>query len=563
MNETDVTPHAAGPRRLRLLRSVALGSVLGVLLAGLLLAAGPVAPAAAHASLVDSDPPNGEVLTTPPTEVTLIFSEPVRLVPDRVLIVAPDGQRADAGEPRVDGAQLFIPVDDASQTGTYLVSYRVISADSHPVAGSITFSVGAPSEEPPVLAEQDGSDPVVATAVSVNKYLGYAGLVLLIGPGVMLALLWPRRLPRQGPAKLLWTGAGLVALATVGGVWLQVPYSTGGGLFDVDGAGLRDVLASAYGTAHVVRLGVLVAVALLLRPLLAGAAARSDLILLAALGLVGLGTWPVAGHPIASPVPPVSVAVQTVHLAAAAFWIGGLVALAGFLLRRADERELAAILPVWSTWAAVAVSVLMLAGVIQAVIELAVPEALWSTTYGRLLLVKIGLFAGVVAVAGYSRRLVRTRIAPTRPRMLRLAVMAEALVLAMVLVVSSVLVQTTPGRTAVEQEPAAAVQDYAVTLDSELYSLQVLLEPAAQGTNLIHLYAYTPEGERQPVVEWQATAALPEAGVEPIEVPLLALTDDHATGQVVLPVAGDWQFRFTLRLSEFDQASVEATVPIR
>ena len=109
----------------------------------------------------------------------------------------------------------------------------------------------------------------------------------------------------------------------------------------------------------------------------------------------------------------------------------------------------------------------------------------------------------------------------------------------------------------------AAVQDYAVTLDSELYSLQVLLEPGAQGTNLLHLYAYTPDGERQPVLEWQATAALPEAGVEPIDIPVLALTDEHATGQVVLPTAGDWQFRFTLRLSEFDQAAVEATVLIK
>src|SRR5690606_20792995 len=238
-----------------------------------------------------------------------------------------------------------------------------------PVAGSITFSVGSPSAEPPVLADDGGSDPVVATAVSVNKYLGYAGLVFLIGSGVMLALLWPRRLPRQGPAKLLWVGAGLVALSTAAGVWLQVPYSTGGGIFDVSGDALRDVLASAYGTAHVVRLGVLVAVALLLRPLLAGSAARSDLVLLAVLGLVGLGPWPVAGHPIAPPVPAVSIAVQTVHLAAAAFWIGGLVALAGFLLRRADERELGAILPVWSGWAAAAVAVLMVAGVIQAVIE--------------------------------------------------------------------------------------------------------------------------------------------------------------------------------------------------
>ena len=191
------------------------------------------------------------------------------------------------------------------------------------------------------------------------------------------------------------------------------------------------------------------------------------------------------------------------------------------------------------------------------------PEALWSTTYGRLLLAKVGLFAGVVAVAGYSRRLVRTKIAPTRPQALRVAVVAETVVLIAVLVISSVLVQTTPGRTAVQEADAPLQQDYAVTLDTELYSLQVLLEPAAQGANVVHMYAYTPDGERLPVLEWQATAALPEAGVEPVEIPVLTLTADHAIGQVVLPVTGDWQFRFSLRVSEFEQASVEATVPIR
>ena len=64
------------------------------------------------------------------------------------------------------------------------------------------------------------------------------------------------------------------------------------------------------------------------------------------------------------------------------------------------------------------------------------------------------------------------------------------------------------------------------------------------------------------MVEWQASAALPAAGVEPIEIPLLKLTDNHATGQVSLPTAGDWRLRFTLRVSEIDQATVNVTVPI-
>jgi copper transport protein len=279
---------------------------------------------------------------------------------------------------------------------------------------------------------------------------------------------------------------------------------------------------------------------------------------------VGLGTWPVAGHPIASPVPVVSVVVGTAHVAAASVWIGGLVVLIGLLLRRANQRELSVILPEWSRWAALAVTVLLLAGLIQAVVEVAVPSALLDTTYGRLLLVKLGLVAVVIAVASYSRRLVRMRLAASRPGAMRAAVGIEAAVLACVLAMSAVLVQTTPGRTeAAAQEVAPDPGYFVTTVDTELYSLEVQVDPAERGSNAVHLYAYTPEGEPQLVEEWRAAAALPSAGVEPIEVPLLPLTDNHATGEVALPTAGDWQLRFTLRVSEIDQASVEVTVPIR
>jgi copper transport protein len=544
-------------------RSALAGGVAGGLIGLFLVVAGAAGPASAHASLVSSDPANGVVLADPPQQVVLTFSEPVRLVPDRTVVVGPTGEPADAGEPVADGAQVAIPLSESLDIGTYLVSYRVISQDSHPVAGALTYSVGAPSEVPELAVDEDLADPVVQAAVSVNKYVGYAGLALLIGPALMLALLWPQRISRRGAARLLWTGFGLVTASTLAGLWLQAPYGTGTSLFGAGLADLRDVFASPFGAAHIVRLGVLTSVALLMRPLTAGRASRSDLLLLGGLGVVGLGTWPVAGHPIASPVPVVSIVVDTVHLAAAAFWVGGLVVLAGFLLRRADERELSAILPEWSRLAALSVSALMLAGLIMAVVEIGVPEALVTTSYGRLLLVKLGLVALVVAVAGYSRRLVRRRLAASRPAALRTAVVAEAVVLAAVFGLASVLVQTTPGRTETANTDLVATTDFAATLHSELYALQVLVEPAETGSNSIHLYAYSPQGGPQLVEEWRATAALPSAGVEPLDVPLLQLTDNHAFGEVALPVAGDWEFRFTLRVSEIDQESVEVTVPIR
>ncbi|WP_234359599.1 copper resistance protein CopC [Plantactinospora sp. BC1] len=646
------------------------GASLGLLLAALALLLGPAVPASAHAVLVSSSPAADAVLSNSPAEVVLTFSESVREVPDKIRVLGPDGSRVDRGDPTFNGAVITVPVDASGAQGSYLVSYRVISADNHPVAGAYTYSVGAPST-PPSDSDADDIHPAVGAAVRIFKAVGYVGLLLLIGPVMVLSLLWPRRLDRRGPARLIWTGIGLIVLSTLAGLWLQVPYTTGGGPFAVDGTALGDVLGSTFGAAHLVRLGILAAAAILLRPLISGRAGRGDHILLTVLGVAGLGTWPIAGHAAASPVPAVSVVVDAVHLAGMAVWLGGLVMLGGFLLRRANDRELDAILPVWSRWATVAVSALLLAGIVQALIEVGTPSALVSTTYGRLIIAKVVLFAAVIAVAAYSRQLVRRRLLaddpteatgpaypadpsdpsdevdevddavapdrrtdggtdqwdaeredgagrdgqgssedsapegpghgrdepagpdggeesaaaeratrgallataartvvadPPRPaasaRRIRRAVWVELAITAVVLALSAVLVQTPPARTAGEYGDAGGPGYYTTTLTSSLYSLQVEVDPAGVGSNSVHLYAYTPDNKPLPVVEWRATAALPEQGVEPIEIPLLPLTDNHATGEISLPTAGNWQLSFTVRLSDIDQATVTSTVPI-
>ncbi|WP_173069581.1 copper resistance CopC/CopD family protein [Phytohabitans houttuyneae] len=523
----------------------------------------PASPASAHAVLASSNPAGNSVLQAAPAEVVLTFSESVRKVPDRVRVIGPDGKRVDRGDAQFDGAVVTIPVEQTGAQGTYLVSFRVISADSHPVSGGFTYSVGAPSSTPPSDAgEEQGDNTVVATGTKVVRYIGYAGLVLLVGPVLVISLLWPSRLSRGGPAGVIWTGLGLVTLATVAGIWLQVPYTTGGGLFDVDGSGLRDVLSSTYGTAHLIRLGLLVAIALLLRPLLRGETGRVDQILLAVLGGAAIFTWPIAGHPAASPVAAVSVVVDVVHLTSMAVWLGGLLMLIAFLLRLANERELGAILPIWSRWAALAVCALVLAGTVQALIEVGTPDALVSTTYGQLIIAKVVLFSAVISVAAYSRKLVRDRLAGGGPRRLRRAVGVELGITAVVLGLSAVLVQTTPARTASANEELGGPGFYSATLESSIFKLQVDVDPAAKGNNSVHLYAYDKANKPLRVVEWKGTAALPAKDVAPVDIPLLPLTDNHATGEITLPLDGEWQLKFTARISDIDQATVTATVPV-
>jgi copper transport protein len=244
-------------------------------------------------------------------------------------------------------------------------------------------------------------------------------------------------------------------------------------------------------------------------------------------------------------------------------WLGGLVMLFAFLLPQANERELSAILPIWSRWAATAVTALLLAGVVQALIEVASFRGLVDSTYGILILVKVGLAAVVLAVAAYSRKLVRNRTAETGPRTLRRSVLAELAITAVVLGVTATLVQISPPRTAeAAQTAATTTTTVSQTLTSSTMSLQVDVFPASVGSNSIHLYAYTPDNKPLTVVEWRATAALPAKGIEPIDVPLLRITDFHAIGDVALPAPGDWTFKFTVRTSDIDQSTLTMTAKV-
>ncbi|WP_426507627.1 copper resistance CopC/CopD family protein [Dactylosporangium sp. McL0621] len=625
---------------------------LAMLLGALAILVLPAAPASAHAELEQTAPVAGTVLDQMPGEVTLTFSEQVRLVADKIKVVAPDGSRADTGKPAVRDQELVIPLKTGGPKGTYLVSYRVISADSHPVSGGYSFSFGQPSATPNADDGKDvQTDGVVKNAMSVARFLGFAGLVLLVGPALILLALWPRRLSTRDPGRLALGGAGLLALSTILELYIQIPYTAGTSLFDVSGTAAREVLGTPFGAAHLVRLGVVLATAILIRPVLTGRAGKFDQTMLVILGIVGLATWPISGHPSASPVPTLTVVADAAHLAAMSIWLGGLVMLFGFLLRRANTRELSAIVPVWSGWALFAITVLVLAGTAQALVEIGTLDALTGTTYGQIVIAKVALLAVVVGVAAYSRSITNRRFAPamaeTEPaelgaaelaapeigaaeigaaeigaagipaeaaepdaaeaeaeaaesdaaeseteaaeaeaaeleaaeaelqeaqaqppriedadrRRLRAAVIIEVAIAVVVLALTSVLVQTSPARSGTSDTPPGP---FDTVVSTSLLKLQVDISPATVGPNSIHLYAVKPDGSGpQTVVEWKATAALPAKGIEPLTVPVLAVGDDHALGQVTLTSPGTWEFKFTARVDDLNQTTVTVQVPVK
>ncbi|HET6481657.1 MAG TPA: CopD family protein, partial [Actinoplanes sp.] len=313
------------------------------------------------------------------------------------------------------------------------------------------------------------------------------------------------------------------------------------------------------------RLALLGVLAGLIGPALRGTAGRVRGLVLIGLALAGMTTWPLTGHAAAAPLAGVIVASDVVHIAAMAVWLGGLVTLTVFLLRRTDPRVLGVVLPVWSRWAALAVVWLVAGGVVQAVVQVGSVKAIYQTSYGQLLLVKVVVLTATLGAAAFARKLVRRgQVAAAGASRMRRFVAIEVVATTVVLGLSAVLVQVNPGRSANVDQGAVRENGISQTLTSPLYTLQFNIYPVEVGdNNTVHAFLYTPAGAPLPGEEWKVSARLLGQDVEPFSAPMLGLIPrHHALGALTFPLAGSYEIKFTVRVSELDQATVRTTITV-
>ncbi|SFG20949.1 copper transport protein [Streptomyces mirabilis] len=381
-------------------RRIAQGlALLGTVL--VLVLFGGVGGASAHAALTGTDPQDGSVLKTAPTEVTLSFSESIGLLDDSFRVLDPDNRRVHTGDPghagdRSDTARVTLP--KGLGTGTFTVAWRVVSADSHPVSGAFTFSIGKPSATAPPVAVDPSGNTAAGTLYDAARYLAYGGLALLIGAATFVLVCgFP------GPVRrLLLTGWWILAGSTVALLLLRGPYERGSGPADAfDPSVLSETLTSRPGLALLARLVLLGAA--VFYPVREHARGRLVLALGGLLTVSLAVTWAVAEHASAGIQVPVAMVSSVLHLLSMAVWLGGLAALLTALYRSAEPLP-AAVVNRFSRLALASVTVLVVTGVYQSWRGLGSWDALTSTSYGRLLLAKLVAVLVLLAGAGASRR---------------------------------------------------------------------------------------------------------------------------------------------------------------
>lgn len=422
---------------------------------------GGAVPVSAHAALTGSDPQQGSVVQTAPDQVSLTFSEKVAVSDGSVRVYDPKGKEADTGEiTDLGGNSYAVGLHSGLPDGTFTVTYQVVSADSHPVSGAFTFSVGAPSRTTVAVPEQGAGGGLVGGLYGFARYLSYAGFILLVGGATFVLACWQRGAGVRPVQRLVVAGWLTLTIATLTMLLLRGAYTGSGKFGDVlDLDLLSQVLQTKTGAALVSRLLLLAAAALFIAVLFgayarryeeteeagdaepaataaAGTASAADdpdsrddadtdtdadsehhdpslqrdltFGLAVGGGVVAAGlaaSWAMAEHASTGIQTGISMPLDVVHLLAVAAWLGGLATLLVALFRApvGAQIETGAVRR-FSRLAFGSVLVLAATGIYQSWRQVGSWSALTGTSYGQLLLVKIGLVAVLVGIAWISRR---------------------------------------------------------------------------------------------------------------------------------------------------------------
>ncbi|MER9626169.1 copper resistance CopC/CopD family protein [Mesorhizobium sp. M0296] len=524
--------------------------VAGLLAAIVLLAAIAMpGPAFAHAALIKVEPADGAVLAQSPSQMSLTFSEPVS--PLVLTLVRPDGTAVPLTSFRLSGQTVEVDNPQALKSGTHVLSWRVISADGHPVGGSVLFSVGAPSAAP---AASEAVDRELRTAIWIGKVFLYIGL--FFGVGGAFALGWLAQGGRSGQnmivaAILCGLAAAVLSLGFQGLDALGAPL-----------ARLAQPVIWQTGLGTSFGWTVLVALMALGLGLLSLVVPPADAKPLALAGLVGVGAALAAsGHASAAEPQWLTRPMVFLHATGIAIWSGALAPL-GLALKRQPDKT-GPLLRRFSRAILFVVAVLAAAGIVLAVIQVQTPSALVHTAYGRLLLLKLVLLVFLFTLAAINRfKLTAPAEAGETEVERRLArsIFIELLIVVAIFGVAAGWRFTPPPRALA----IAAAQPASVHIHTLQAMADLSIAPGHTGPAAASIFIMT--GDFGPLDAKQVTLVLskPDSGIEPIKRP--ATNPGDGTWRVddlVIPVAGRWTARLDILVSDFEMVKIEAPIDIR
>ena len=504
----------------------------------------------AHASLVAAEPADGSVLATAPKTLQLRFNEPV--TPSVISLIDASGKTRDDVAVRAVDQTITMTLPETLPHGTQVVSYRIISADGHPVAGSLVFSIGEVTGAAAAPAA-DAARAVLIWLARLGVYLG-----LFVGVGGVFFASWIG----QGAC-----GAGFIVGALRAGLASAVASLglQGLDLLNLPLAGVvtsapwTSALATSLGTSLLIAIAAMAAAYVALR----GPTMTLPRVLASA-AMAGVGlSLAATGHAATAPPQWLTRSSLFLHGIGVVYWVGALAPLAAMVRRRADT--LPSVLHRFSTLALPVVGVLVLTGLGLSVIQLESFGALFETGYGILLSIKLALVVLLLGLAALNRLYLTPAIVADagKARALRRSIVFECVLVVGILAVVAGWRFTPPPRAQVAAPASAVVTPLAIHIHTEQAMFQVLVSPGKAGGNGFVLQLMN--GDASPLAAKEATLvlSLPERGIEPLERAATLGADGYwHVRDVLLPYPGHWHIRIEALVTDFKKVTLEDELDI-
>lgn len=510
-------------KRARAMLVVAVAILISVLL--------PATGALAHGELLNSEPAASSVLVESPIQIVLHFSESIESVFANIRILNSAGVEIGSGDAHRDSGNHSVVRSTPPHLGpgSYVVVWRVTSADGHPVQGAFPFYIGTQSQSVTNLVStylhSYHADPSGNKVGTLLRWIVYVGVIVLVGSLMMSGML--KRPSDLDPRSAIVTfGAWL--LAVFGSSLTLVAYgpnAAGTSLYNLSLLG--DTLRTTFGRATVARLVLLAAAALLIhfRHLI------SRQLWLASSSILGFGivaTLSLSGHPVVQEFALLSVVIDIAHMSAVSAWVGGiaLLCLGGNRWFHEGDGELVRRFSAIAIWMVV---VIVATGVAQAWLMMNGFGNLFATNFGRTLLVKTTAVAVLVSLGLLSRRTLKLN----GPASVKRIVGTELFVGLVIVAISALLIGTPP-------RPSQATEPFTAALIRSSVIADVTITPTRVGQAELHIIVTPPGGALGQVISVGARMSLPERNIPRIPIALVKIGPNHFSGMVSISYAGTW-----------------------
>lgn len=525
-------------------------AIIAVVLTAVASNVGLSVAAHAHATLVSSEPADGAVVAAAPSRFTLTFNEPV--APMVLRLAAPDGKTSTLRAATEREATVAISLPSGLGQGTHVLSWRVVSLDSHPVGGTVVFSIGAPSAKVELIPQK--IDQFVAAALWAFKIVFYAGLFIGIGGSLFIVWFCPNTAAGRNTATLALI-SGLIATPAL--VGLQGLDALELSLWDLGREmAWRTGLETSFGATAVAAAFALFAgfFALEARE---KKAARSLSLLGVVIGGLALA---LSGHASSAEPQWLTRPAVFLHAVSLMFWTGALVPLRA-VMQRGQEFQM--ILARFSKTICWAIAALILSGTILAVVQVTEPNALLTTSYGALLFTKLALVAILFALATWNRlHLTPATMGKAKAprRMLARSIAVEiGIVIAIFGLVAGWRFTPPPRALAASSNKPAFIH-----LHTAKAMAEVTITPGRRGIVSATISIMTGDFGTLDAKEVRLTLENKAAGIEGIS----RQTEKGADGnwhilRVPLMAAGQWEVQVDILITDFEKVTLADQINIR